>query len=209
LLVAHARMAVHAEIHVTRDLVLLDRVRDRRRLARVRATAANIEVLDARHTRRLRFLVQRCRTAQAGPERIARNRITFEDLLRRKDRGREQGEHECRTPVFALLRVLPLRPAPQAPHPTPLFTHTAPPTETIFSSDFLWSVCLEIGSVASSVTLLMSCDASNQGTNTTPCGGLLRPRVSTRVRISPRLDTTRTSTPRRTPSASASSGCMK
>jgi hypothetical protein len=37
----------------------------------------------------------------------------------------------------------------------------------------------------------------------------LRPRVSTRVRISPRRETILISLPRRTPSAFASSGCMK
>ena len=39
-------------------------------------------------------------------------------------------------------------------------------------------------------------------------GGMLRPRVSTRLNISPRRDTTLTSLPRRTSSALASSGCM-
>jgi hypothetical protein len=46
------------------------------------------------------------------------------------------------------------------------------------------------------------------GTNTSPRGGLLRPRVSTRVRMVPRRDAISTSVPRRTPSAVASSGCM-
>ena len=78
----------------------------------------------------------------------------------------------------------------------------------ILTAHFLKSVWKEIGSVASSVTLLMSWLASNQGTNTRPRGGLLRPRVSTRVRMLPRRDAISTSTPRRTPSARASSGCM-
>ena len=37
-------------------------------------------------------------------------------------------------------------------------------TGRILTAHFLKSVCLEMGSVASSVTLLISCDASNQGT---------------------------------------------
>src|SRR6185436_3769165 len=78
----------------------------------------------------------------------------------------------------------------------------------ILTAHFLKSVWKEIGSVASSVTLLMSWLASNQGTNTRPRGGLLRPRVSTRVRMLPRLELISTSTPRLTPSALASSGCM-
>ena len=68
-------------------------------------------------------------------------------------------------------------------------------TGTILTAHFLKSVCLDIGSVASSVTLLMSWLASNQGTNTTPRGIRLRPRMSMRVRISPRRETTRTSAP--------------
>ena len=77
------------------------------------------------------------------------------------------------------------------------------------TAHFLKSVCSEIGSVASSVTLLMSWLSSNQGTNTTPRGVLLRPRVSTRVRMKPRRDCTLTSSPRRSFSSAASSGCMK
>src|SRR5690606_16674518 len=73
---------------------------------------------------------------------------------------------------------------------------------------FLKSVCFEMGSVASSVTLLMRRPSSNQGTKTRPRGGLLRPRVSTRTRISPRREMTRTSSPRRTSRFFASSGCM-
>ena len=61
------------------------------------------------------------------------------------------------------------------------------------TAHFLKSVCNEIGSVASSVTLLISWLASNHGTNTSPRGGLLRPRVSTRVRMLPRRDTISTS----------------
>src|SRR6476469_9751993 len=55
---------------------------------------------------------------------------------------------------------------------------------TILTAHFLKSVCLDIGSVASSVVLLMSWLASNHGTNTTPRGIRLRPRTFTRVRIS-------------------------
>src|SRR6185369_1005549 len=83
-----------------------------------------------------------------------------------------------------------------------------PHTLTILTAHFLKSVWNDIGSVASSVTLLISWLASNHGTNTNPRGGLLRPRVSTRVRMLPRRDAISTSTPRRTPSAMASSGCM-
>src|SRR6185312_7883468 len=82
-------------------------------------------------------------------------------------------------------------------------------TGTTLTAHFLKSVCLEIGSVASSVALLMSWLASNHGTNTTPRGGRLRPRVSTRVLISPRRDITRTSAPSLMPRARASSACMK
>src|SRR6516165_173619 len=77
------------------------------------------------------------------------------------------------------------------------------------TAHFLKSVCSEIGSVASSVTLLMSCDSSNQGTNTRPRGGLSRPRVSRRVRMNPRREITFTSSPRRRFAANASSGCIK
>src|SRR5688572_19411629 len=83
-----------------------------------------------------------------------------------------------------------------------------PHARVILTAHFLKSVWNEIGSVASSVTLLMSWLASNHGTNTRPRGGLLRPRVSTRVRMLPRREAISTSTPRRTPSARASSGCM-
>ncbi|SST09900.1 Uncharacterised protein [Acinetobacter baumannii] len=58
------------------------------------------------------------------------------------------------------------------------------------------------------MTLLISLLASKNGTNTSPWGGLLRPRVSTRARISPRRLTTLTSLPRRSLSWRASSGCM-
>ena len=68
-------------------------------------------------------------------------------------------------------------------------------TETILTAHFLKSVCFDIGSVASSVALLMSWLASNHGTNTTPRGIRFRPRVSMRVRISPRLETIFTSAP--------------
>src|SRR4051812_37846301 len=81
-------------------------------------------------------------------------------------------------------------------------------TLTIFTAHFLKSVWNEIGSVASSVTLLINWLASNHGTKMSPRGGLLRPRVSTRVRTLPRREAISISTPRRTPSAAASSGCM-
>src|SRR5688572_21478802 len=167
-------MTIHAEVDVARDLVALDRMRNRRRLARVRAPALHVEVLHCRHARRLRFLLQRRGTSQAAAEVVGAESGGATD---------DCGEYQA------------------AP------SHTAP-NGTIFTAHFLKSVCFEIGSVASRVNLLMSCDASNQGTKTTPRGGLLRPRVSTRVRISPRRETSFTSTPRRTPSASASSGCM-
>ena len=77
-----------------------------------------------------------------------------------------------------------------------------------FTAHFLKSVCFEIGSVASSVTLLMSWLASKQGTKTRPIGSLSRPRVSTRERISPRRESILTSWPRRSPRVCASSGCM-
>src|SRR4051795_10040994 len=81
-------------------------------------------------------------------------------------------------------------------------------TFSVLTAHFLKSVCSEIGSVASSVTLLMSWLSSNHGTNTSPRGVLLRPRVSTRVRMYPRREATFTSSPRRTFSSAASSGCM-
>src|SRR4051795_6593396 len=52
----------------------------------------------------------------------------------------------------------------------------------------------------------MSWLASKKGTKTTPTGILLRPRVSTRVRISPRREITPTSCPRCRPRFCASSG---
>ena len=80
---------------------------------------------------------------------------------------------------------------------------------TTLTAHFLKSVCFEIGSVASSVTLLMSWLASKKGTKTTPRGMRLRPRVSTRVRISPRRETDRVPpAPRCRPRSRASSGCM-
>src|SRR5690606_4190926 len=82
-------------------------------------------------------------------------------------------------------------------------------TGTTLTAHFLKSVCLEMGSVASSVALLMSWLASNQGTKTTPGGMRLRPRVSTRVRISPRREISRISAPWLSPRWRASSGCMK
>ena len=82
-------------------------------------------------------------------------------------------------------------------------------TFSMRTAHFLKSVCSEIGSVASSVTLLISLDSSNHGTNTSPRGGRSRPRVSTRVRMKPRRDITFTSSPRRSFASCASSGCMK
>ncbi|MNY56656.1 hypothetical protein D3C86_1927610 [compost metagenome] len=58
------------------------------------------------------------------------------------------------------------------------------------------------------MTLLISLLASKNGTNTKPRGGLLRPRVSMRARISPRRLISFTSLPRRAFKALASSGCM-
>src|SRR3546814_13725757 len=60
--------------------------------------------------------------------------------------------------------------------------HAAP----ILMAHFLKSVCLENGSVAASVTLLMSWLASNQGTKTTPGALRWRPPVSARLRHPPR-----------------------
>src|SRR5690606_33163550 len=68
-------------------------------------------------------------------------------------------------------------------------------TGTILTAHFLKSVCLEMGSVASSVTLLINWLASNHGTKISPGGMRFRPRVSTRERISPRRDMMRTSAP--------------
>src|SRR5690606_30668847 len=80
---------------------------------------------------------------------------------------------------------------------------------TILTAHFLKSVCFEMGSVASRVTLLMSLLASNHGTKTTPRGIRLRPRVSTRTRSSPRRETTLTSAPWLMPRRRASSAFMK
>jgi len=63
--------------------------------------------------------------------------------------------------------------------------------------------------VASSVTLLISWLASNHGTKITPCGMRLRPRISTRLMISPRRDWMRTSAPWLKPNFLASSPFMK
>src|SRR5690606_30468150 len=73
--------------------------------------------------------------------------------------------------------------------------HPARQARTTLTAHFLKSVCLEMGSVASSVALLMSLLASNHGTKITPRGMRLRPRVSTLTRISPRRETIRTSAP--------------
>ncbi|CSA64059.1 Uncharacterised protein [Vibrio cholerae] len=57
--------------------------------------------------------------------------------------------------------------------------------------------------------MLTKMRASKKGTNTKPFGGLLRPRVSTRTRTSPRELEISTSSPRRKPRACASSWCIK
>src|SRR5690606_35909864 len=77
--------------------------------------------------------------------------------------------------------------------------HTRPAARqarTTLTAHFLKSVSLEIGQVASSVSLLTSFDSSKKGTKINPTGGLLRPRVSTRADISPRRDCTLHSMPR-------------
>src|SRR5262245_47458941 len=168
-----AAMASEARIHVEIDLVVVDLVRDRRRLHRIAALASQIFVLRIAEHRRTRRIGNRCRSAHGVGERG----------LRQGGRGGHEQERGKNS-------------------------HYASPTFSMRHAHFLKSVWNDRGSVASSVTLLMSCEASNHGTNTRPRGTWLRPRVSTRERISPRRETSFTSLPRRTPSAFASSGCM-
>src|SRR5690606_14327930 len=151
---ARTRMAVHALVEPQVDLVVVDLVRDQRRLHRIVARLALVVVDDPGEGRRLRLRDQWNRAAKAGAQSRS-GRI----LLRERWRGqheRRDGEDDAH--------------------------HALPPdsaTGTILTAHFLKSVCREIGSVASSVTLLMSCDASNQGMYTRPFGGFTRPRVST------------------------------
>src|SRR5690606_15926233 len=176
---AIAVVAEQAAVGVLVQLVAVDLVRDGRRLHGVGALAPQVLVLHVRQHRRTRLLGQR-RPSAHGVDQTG---------LLCGGGGREQ-------------------PAGQQHDAQACFVHGSSYALTIFTAHFLKSVCSEIGSVASSVTLLMSWLASNQGTNTRPLGMRLRPRVSTRERISPRREMMRTSLPRRTPSARASSGCM-
>ena len=76
---------------------------------------------------------------------------------------------------------------------------------TTRQAHFLKSVSLEIGQVASSVSLLTNRFSSKNGTKMRPKGGLLRPRVSTLDVISPLRVATLTLSPRCSPRLS----CMR
>src|SRR6266542_4001214 len=86
---------------------------------------------------------------------------------------------------------------------------TLPHALVTLTAHFLKSVCLEIGHVASSVTLLMKTPSSNHGTNTSPRGMRLRPPVSMRAFTLPRRDSTQGRSACLRPRASASLACMK
>src|SRR5262249_43973897 len=141
---ARARMAGQAFVAADADLVAFGRMRDERGLLRVVPRFAIRRVLLRRHDRRLALLVERRRPAQRR-----------EGLRRRKRRGGEQRERgEQGGAAMAAMAV-----------------HGRPPqARAMRTAHFLKSVCSEIGSVASSVTLLMSWLSSNHGTNTTPRG---------------------------------------
>src|SRR4029079_7380277 len=129
------------------------------------------------------------RRVQAGTADLLRGQGADEKERDRRDRGEEERPSHRRPPGAGWPGAF-----------------VAADAGTTLTAHFLKSVCFEIGSVASSVTLLMSWLASKNGTNTRPTAMRWRPRVSTRVRISPRRDTTRTSWPRWSPRRCASSG---
>src|SRR3546814_3315747 len=162
------------------ELIALDRVRNDRRLLRIGAHLAHVVGHPSRQRRRLDIRHGRgvAGEARTGTQRVLRKRAGDGEHHADPEGGGEAGGE--RGP----------------PHHTAL---------TILTAHFLKSVCFEIGSVASSVTLLMSWLASNQGTNTTPRGIRLRPRVSIRLRISQRRETTLISAPWFRPRARASS----
>src|SRR6185312_13408359 len=176
-----ASVAVEAAVGFQRELIIVDGVRDDRRLLRI--VAHQPFVIDDR-------------PRQGGHRYIAHRRGGAGDS--RHDLGRVLGvdratdEHQHAAEQGACQGL-----------------SNSLQAGMILTAHFLKSVCLEMGSVASSVTLLMSWLASNHGTKTTPRGIRLRPLVSIRLRISPRRETTRTSAPSLKPRARASSGCMK
>src|SRR5690606_14002368 len=174
-------MTIEAAVGLQRQLVAFDGMRNDRRLLRIIAHLADI-VDDRAGQRRRRALFHRLRATGDARHDIG-GAIRRERPDREHDRAAEDGTGKRQTKR----------------------RHTG----TILTAHFLKSVCLEIGSVASSVVLLMSWLASNQGTNTTPRGIRLRPRVSTRVLISPRRETSLISAPSLMPRARASSACMK
>src|SRR5215218_665216 len=192
-----ARVAGQALVGIEIERVALDGVRDERGLVGVVAAPADVVGDLLLHRRRRRLARERLRTLETRG--VAAGTA---DLLRpkrsRKQAGQRCGEREQDRP--------PHRTVPRAGAAAGAFSAAA--AATTFTAHFLKSVCFEIGSVASSVTLLMSWLASKKGTKTTPGGILLRPRVSTRERISPRREAILTSCPRRSPRFAASSGCM-
>src|SRR5829696_6474796 len=190
-----AGMAGQALVSVEVERVAFDGMRNERRLVGVVAAAAHVVRDLPLHGRRRRVAREGLRTLKTGGVAAGPP-----DLLRPK-RSRKQAGQGCgeQDPP-------PHRTVPRAGAAAGVFSATA--AATTFTAHFLKSVCFEIGSVASSVTLLMSWLASKKGTKTTPGGILLRPRVSTRERISPRREAILTSCPRRSPRFAASSGCM-
>src|SRR5690606_21187231 len=173
------------------ELVIVDRMRDRRWLHFIVHRTDAVEILDACHRQRRGFPVDR----NAAAHRV--------DLLSRI------GDDDRRAGRLAR-RLLMLRSARREAHGDDQRQQRRDPFHAIttLTAHFLKSVCFDIGQVASSVVLLMSCAASNHGTKTSPMGTRLRPRVSTRLRISPRREMTFTSSPRFSPRALASSGFM-
>src|SRR5262249_59107633 len=154
-------------------------MRDDRRLFRIISRLADRRVLLGGDGRGRSFLVERGGPAQGGK-------------CLRHDHARQRHREYCSCKKSEIACHDP-----------------APYTRSMRTAHFLKSVCRDMGSVASSVTLLISWLSSNHGTNTTPRGILSRPRVSSRVRMKPRRDCTLTSSPRRSLSADASSGWMK
>src|SRR5581483_7457262 len=183
---ARAGMSGQAFVAVDVDLVAVDGMRDHWRLFGIVAYLLFRRVAGLRHRARRTLVVERSWAAQRGIQRLRRERAGAG-----RDRGRKEDDRRC-SARFADRALLQGR-----------------YTFSMRTAHFLKSACSEIGSVASSVTLLMSLDSSNQGTKTRPRGGRSRPRVSRRARTKPRREITFTSSQRLSFASCASSGCMK
>ena len=178
---ARARVAGQAFVAVDVDLIAVDRMRDHRRLLGIVARSPVSEVL------RIGVI------GGAGPSSLS-----------------GVGPRRPELTVCAGSEPIAGGDRRTASRGCQIFRSWLAHTRSMRTAHFLKSVCSEIGSVASSVTLLMSWLSSNHGTNTSPRGGLLRPRVSTRVRMiaAARLHLHLVAAPQLAASA-ASSGCMK